>query len=63
MDETERQRATREAKAQPWTGRRGGRFGLLSYLAAQGYEIRRQELEEAEGVRGATAGHGPDGRS
>jgi hypothetical protein len=48
MDEVERQRATREAQAQARKGQHSGRFGLLSYLAAQGYAIGRERTEERE---------------
>jgi hypothetical protein len=48
MDEVERQRAIREAKAQARKGEHSGRFGLLSYLAAQGYAISREDTEERE---------------
>jgi hypothetical protein len=48
MDEAERQRAIREARAQARKGEHRGRFGLLSYLAAQGYAIRRESTKERE---------------
>lgn len=52
MDDIERQRATKEARARAATASAGRDFGLLRYLATQGYAtLHADEPPHKVGVR------------